>query len=158
MNSECLRQNCFEQICINFVNEKIRKFSTNRLIKEEVDWYESEGLSLPQIGFLDNQNIISKYIHLFCSMYCMNNIHYFDSFSDLLEDKTDGIFSLLDDESKKRAPSSMNFMRMVCNTCIKNPFFALPRSKSSVESQCFVIRHFCQDVSYSSVNRNNSID
>ncbi|XP_031633965.1 myosin heavy chain 95F-like, partial [Contarinia nasturtii] len=129
---ECFEmgQNSFEQICINFVNEKIRNFSTNRLIKAELDWYKSENLDIPQIDFLDNQNII-----------------------DLLEDKTEGIFSLLEDESKKRVPSSINFMKMIASTCIKKSSFTLPKlKKSPVEPQCFVIHHFSQDVFYSSEN------
>lgn len=59
--SECFPKNSFEQICINFVNEKIRQFSTNRLIKEEMDWYENDGIKIPQIDFLDNRNVIGNY-------------------------------------------------------------------------------------------------
>lgn len=55
---ECFRQNSFEQICINFINEKFRQFSTNRLIKEEIEWHKIEDLELPEIDFLDNQNVI----------------------------------------------------------------------------------------------------
>lgn len=58
--SECFPKNSLEQICINFTNEKIRQFSTNRLIKEELDFYEKDGLKIPQIDFLDNQNVIGK--------------------------------------------------------------------------------------------------
>lgn len=50
--------NSFEQLCINFLNEKIREFSTNRLITEELDWYRMDGLEVPHIDFLNNQNIV----------------------------------------------------------------------------------------------------
>lgn len=52
--------NSFEQICINFVNERIREFCTHRLIREEADWYKREGMDVPEIEFLDNKNIIGK--------------------------------------------------------------------------------------------------
>lgn len=57
---ECFQKgkNSFEQICINFVNEKIRQFSTKRLIKDELYWYAQEGISVPHIDLLDNANII----------------------------------------------------------------------------------------------------
>lgn len=43
---------------INYINEKFRQFSTTRLIKEEMEWYKIEGLEIPAIDFLDNQNVI----------------------------------------------------------------------------------------------------
>lgn len=59
---ECFEigKNLFEQLCINFVNEKVREFCTNRLIEEEMNWYKGEGLDIPQINFLDNRQIIGK--------------------------------------------------------------------------------------------------
>lgn len=38
----------------------MRQFSTSRLIKEELEWYKMEHLEMPQIDFLDNQNVIGK--------------------------------------------------------------------------------------------------
>lgn len=38
---------------------------TNRLIKEELDWYETEGLHAPQIGFLDNQPVLGIFTYQF---------------------------------------------------------------------------------------------
>lgn len=52
--------NRFEQLCINFANEKIQKFSTHRLIFEEQEWYKTEGIDLPEISFPGNDNILSE--------------------------------------------------------------------------------------------------
>lgn len=43
---------------MNFVNEKIREFCTNRLIEEEMNFYKEEGVDIPHIDFLDNRHII----------------------------------------------------------------------------------------------------
>lgn len=58
--TEChlMGRNSFEQLCINFVNEKVQHFCASRLIKEELDWYASEGVLVRKIEFLDNDNIL----------------------------------------------------------------------------------------------------
>lgn len=141
-------KNSFEQICINFVNEKVRQFTTNRLIIEEIDWYKFEGLEIPQIDFLDNQNVIGKQSCMLISMN-LNNLKYF---LDLLEN---GVFSSLEDESKKRVPSSKNLMQTIRNICCQKSSFSYPKLKRDDAMQCheycFIIRHFSQDVCYSSV-------
>lgn len=60
--TECFNppMNRFEQLCINFANEKIQKFSTHRLIFEEQEWYKTEGIDLPEISFPGNDNILSE--------------------------------------------------------------------------------------------------
>lgn len=56
--------NLFEQLCINFANEKIQNFSAHRLIFEEQEWYKAEGIDLPEIAFPGNDNILSEFISL----------------------------------------------------------------------------------------------
>lgn len=77
--------NSFEQLCINFLNEKIREFSTERLITAELEWYKMDGLEVPHIDFLNNANIIGmkNLVHLssyhnaliFFSLFSMKKIH-----------------------------------------------------------------------------------
>lgn len=59
---ECFEtgKNSFEQMCINYLNEKMQQLGTNELIKHELDWYQKEGLDSPQIGFLDNSPILGS--------------------------------------------------------------------------------------------------
>lgn len=52
--------NNFEQLCINFANEKIQAFCTKRLINEEEEWYKKEGILLPDFSFISNDNIVGK--------------------------------------------------------------------------------------------------
>lgn len=42
------------------MNEKIRQFSTGRLISEELDFYNTECLEIPAIDFLNNEDVIGK--------------------------------------------------------------------------------------------------
>ena len=57
-----------------------------RILKDEQDLYEKEGLGVKKISFVDNQDCI-----------------------DLIESKSSGIFGLLDEESKLPKPSHQHF-------------------------------------------------
>ena len=82
--------NSFEQFCINYCNEKLQQFFNQRILKDEQDLYEKEGLGVKKISFVDNQDCI-----------------------DLIESKGQGIFSLLDEESKLPKPSPQHFTEAV---------------------------------------------
>lgn len=68
-----------------------------------------------------------------------------------------GIFSLIEDESKKRTPSGSNLHNMIFKNCRDKKEFKIITAKHKksimVESPeyCFVIRHFSRDVCYSTV-------
>lgn len=66
-------------------------------------------------------------------------------FIDVFENRSEGIFSLLEDECKKRDPSSVNFAHTILSK--SKPMLILPKIKSSE----FIIRHCTKDVSYSTV-------
>ena len=82
--------NSFEQFCINYCNEKLQQFFNQRILKDEQELYEKEGLGVKKISFVDNQDCI-----------------------DLLETKGVGIFALLDEESKLPKPSPQHFTEAV---------------------------------------------
>lgn len=89
--------NSFEQFCINYCNEKLQQFFNERILKFEQELYKREGLSVPEISFTDNQDCI-----------------------DVIEGKTQGIFALLDEESKLPKPSYAHFTESVHKTWGKN--------------------------------------
>lgn len=54
--------NSFEQFCINYCNEKLQQFFNERILKNEQELYKREGLNVPEIRFVDNQDCIGKLI------------------------------------------------------------------------------------------------
>ena len=56
--------NSFEQFCINYCNEKLQQFFNERILKDEQELYQREGLHVRKIEFIDNQDCIGK-CHLF---------------------------------------------------------------------------------------------
>lgn len=92
-----------------------------------------------------------KYVH--CT--------YHDFKKTFTVEVTTEILSILEDETKKRAPSTDNLWHNIIETCKCKTAFTLPKlkqhnTKGSFKST-FIIRHFATDVCYSSVilNRNS---
>ena len=124
--------NSFEQFCINYCNEKLQQFFNQRILKDEQDLYEKEGLGVKKITFVDNQDCI-----------------------DLIESKgSGGIFSLLDEESKLPKPSHTHFTAAVHSNNAAHFRLALPRKSKLREHReihdddGFLIRHFAGAVCY----------
>lgn len=138
---EYFQHNSFEQFLINFCNEKLQQFFNERILKEEQNIYEKEGLNLKKVEFIDNQDCIQ-----------------------LLESKSSGIFDLLDEESKLPKPSAQHFTQSVHSINKSHFRLALPRTsklKSHREirdDEGFLIRHFAGAVCYethSFIDKNN---
>ncbi len=133
--------NSFEQFCINYCNEKLQQFFNQRILKDEQELYEREGLGVKKITFVDNQD-------------CIN----------LIESKGNGIFSLLDEESKLPKPSHQHFTSAVHNNNGSHFRLALPRKSKLREHReirdddGFLIRHFAGAVCYQTalfIEKNN---
>ncbi|KAK3153628.1 hypothetical protein QOZ80_2BG0178580 [Eleusine coracana subsp. coracana] len=71
---ECFKYNSFEQLCINFANEKLQQHFNKHVFKMEQEEYKTEEINWSYIEFVDNQDIL-----------------------DLIEKKPIGIVSLLDE-------------------------------------------------------------
>lgn len=76
-----------------------------------------------------------------------------------MEHKTEGIFAILEDESKRRVPSADNFMNTIASVCSKKMMFEVPlptRNNLLTDTKnCFIIQHFAGKVTYSSVSFSN---
>ncbi|KAM4041428.1 unconventional myosin-VI isoform 1-T1 [Anomaloglossus baeobatrachus] len=138
---EYFEHNSFEQFCINYCNEKLQQFFNERILKEEQELYQKEGLGVNEVHYVDNQDCI-----------------------DLIESKLVGILDILDEENRLPQPSDQHFTSMV-HQKHKNHFrLTIPRkSKLTVhrnirDDEGFIIRHFAGAVCYETtqfVEKNN---
>lgn len=126
--------NSFEQFCINYCNEKLQKFFNDNILKHEQELYRREGLNVPEIQFTDNQDII-----------------------ELIESKANGIFTLLDEESKLPKPSFDHFTLEVHKAWSGHFRLSLPRAsrlkahRTLRDEEGFLVRHFAGAVCYNTV-------
>ena len=55
---EVFAVNSFEQLCINYANEKLHYFFSSHLLREEVAEYEREGVTVRSITWHDNAGCV----------------------------------------------------------------------------------------------------
>eukprot|EP00002_Diphylleia_rotans_P018350 TRINITY_DN3556_c0_g2_i3.p1 TRINITY_DN3556_c0_g2~~TRINITY_DN3556_c0_g2_i3.p1 ORF type:complete len:1976 (-),score=412.77 TRINITY_DN3556_c0_g2_i3:1002-6929(-) len=138
---ESFDKNSFEQLCINYANEKLQQQFNQQIFKSELDVYRLEGIKAPEVHFIDNQACL-----------------------DLMEKPVVGVFGLLDEQCRLPKPSDSSFTGAVY---LKNPTSAhLLMPKTSAKSkrmslradEAFVIKHYAGEVCYSTigfVDKNN---
>ncbi len=98
---ESFRVNRFEQLCINYTNEKLQqKFTADVLMSVQAE-YREEGLDWANIEYKDNNDVL-----------------------DLLESKL-GFISLLNEECLLPKGSNANFLSKITSAFSKNPLFSL---------------------------------
>lgn len=139
---EYFQMNSFEQFCINYCNEKLQQFFNERILKNEQELYKREGLNVPEIRFVDNQDCI-----------------------DLIESKNHGIFHLLDEESKLPKPEFGHFTHFVHKQLgNNNNRLQVPRAsrlkahRTLRDDEGFLLRHFAGAVCYNTnqfIEKNN---
>ncbi|KAM5166795.1 LOW QUALITY PROTEIN: unconventional myosin-VI-like [Callospermophilus lateralis] len=138
---EYFEHNSFEQFCINYCNEKLQQFFNERILKEEQEFYQKEGLGVNEVHYVDNQDCI-----------------------DLIEAKSVGILDILDEENRLPQPSDRHFTSAVHQKHKDHFRLTIPRkSKLAVhrnlrDEEGFIIRHFAGAVCYETtqfVEKNN---
>ncbi|KAL7669053.1 hypothetical protein ACOME3_009724 [Neoechinorhynchus agilis] len=138
---EYMPVNSFEQFCINYCNEKLQQFFNGRILRDEQNLYEHEGLGVPRIQYVDNQDCI-----------------------DLIEARRNGILSLLDEESRLPSPDHQHFTQEVFRKNKGHQRLDLSRKsplklyREILDTEGFMIRHFAGAVVYSTrdfIDKNN---
>ena len=74
---EIMDLNSFEQLCINFANEKLQQFFNKHVFISEQEEYSAQGIVGSSVTFCDNQNVI-----------------------DVIVKRPDGLFCIMDDLAK----------------------------------------------------------
>jgi len=120
---ECFKMNSFEQLCINFTNERLQQFFNSFVFKLEEQLYEREGIPWDALDFPDNQDSV-----------------------DILQAKSTGIFAILDEECVVPQGSDQGF----CNKIIKQHKGHRRFDEIKTKPTWFVIKHFAGPVSYCS--------
>lgn len=128
---ESFQVNSFEQLCINFANEKLQQFFNNHIFAAEQAEYKKEQLEWSSIEFNDNG-------------LCL----------ELIEGKL-GVLSILDDVCKQGSGTDKSFLEQVDKQCssASNPcaaFYSKPnlsKNRAAIPSE-FAIKHFAGTVSY----------
>ena len=125
---EIFKQNNFEQLCINFTNEKLQQHFNTNTFKEEENVYVSEGIEFDKVPFIDNQPVL-----------------------DLIEKKPFGLLVLLDEEVRLPKGSDSKWH----DKCDKNHenhecWLSDKNAKMRMEAANFTVRHYAGDVEYNS--------
>lgn len=50
--------NSFDQMCINYTNERFQHYFVDIMLVKEKQWYDSQKLNVPFVPFFDNSPII----------------------------------------------------------------------------------------------------
>ncbi|KAI9515862.1 Unconventional myosin-VI [Dissostichus eleginoides] len=131
---EYFEHNSFEQFCINYCNEKLQQFFNERILKEEQELYQREGLGVNEVHYVDNQDCI-----------------------DLVEAKLVGILDILDEENRLPQASDQHFALAVHSKHKEHFRLTVPRkSKLTIhrnlrDDEGFIIRHFAGAVCYETI-------
>jgi len=127
--------NSFEQLCINYANERLHNFFLMRVFEVEIELYRMQNLQVPQLNYPDNAKVI-----------------------ELLEKAPSGVYPLLDAQCKTPKGSDKGFVAACQKAHADNPHFSkLSQSplkktlKGQKDEECFVVSHFAGDVCYTGI-------
>lgn len=118
---ECFDFNSFEQLCINFTNERLQQFFNTFVFKCEEKLYEAEKIPWNALDFPDNKDCV-----------------------DLMEQRTIGIFAMLDEECMVPRGSDQGFCNKMKERHKENKRFGIIKTRA----EWFIVNHFAGGVSY----------
>ncbi|KAM9844841.1 unconventional myosin-IXb isoform 2-T3 [Aulostomus maculatus] len=119
---ENLQTNSFEQLCINYTNEKLQYYINQHIFKLQQEDYVAEGISWNNIDYADNSNCIQ-----------------------LISEKPTGLFGLLDEESSIPQATDETLLDKLKQQQTDNPIF----EATTDTNPSFAIQHFAGKVTYS---------
>ncbi|KAK3165261.1 hypothetical protein QOZ80_1AG0030990 [Eleusine coracana subsp. coracana] len=120
---ESFKTNSFEQLCINFTNEKLQQHFNQNVFKMEQEEYTREQINWSYIEFVDNQDVL-----------------------DLIEKKPGGIIALLDEACMFPKSTHETFSQKLYEKFKNHKRFTKPK----LSRTAFTIQHYAGDVIYQS--------
>lgn len=122
---EIFEVNSFEQLCINYCNEKLQQYFIQLTLKSEQEEYNQEGIPWRDIKYFNNKIVC-----------------------DLIESKRPpGIIAFLDEQITLNRDDDLSFLNKM-NKQLNHPHYVIPPSNKSTPTE-FVVRHYAGDVKYS---------
>ena len=118
---EIFEENSFEQLCINYANERLQQFFNGHIFKMEQEEYLREKIEFSHVDFKDNKEII-----------------------DLIDNPQKSIFSILDSQGFFKNNIDSKFREYIYNNLNENKSLILNKK----EQDSLVIKHFAGEVKY----------
>ena len=118
---EIFETNRFEQLCINFANEKLQQHFNYHIFSMEQEEYKNDGINVAHVEFVDNQACL-----------------------DVIEKRPAGIFSMVDEELRLPKGSDANLLTRMHKDYERNKYYVKPRTAKPVFSIC----HYAGEVTY----------
>ncbi|KAJ7297028.1 hypothetical protein O6H91_Y084700 [Diphasiastrum complanatum] len=119
---ESFKKNTFEQLCINYANERLQQHFNRHLFKLEQEGYTAEGIDWTRVDFVDNQECL-----------------------DLIEKRPMGLISLLDEECTFPRATEETLSLKLNKYLNGNSCFKFERGTT------FRVRHYAGEVAYETV-------
>jgi hypothetical protein len=131
---EIFELNSFEQLCINFANEKLQNFFLRAVFKAEELAYKNDGIKWEAISYTDNSNII-----------------------EICEGKEKGIFPSLDSVCKAPKATDETLANQLHENHGRSKILCRPKAQKGkkggiTDKEGFILKHFAGDVTYSVLN------
>ncbi len=120
---EIFQKNSFEQLCINLCNEVLQQHFNESIFKSEIALYTREGITIPDLNFNDNSDVI-----------------------ELLIGKKTGCLPVLDEEGQVPGGSWQGYMNKLTKAHGSNKKFVQMFGKDKKEE--FNIAHYAGVVKY----------
>lgn len=129
---EVFQTNNFEQLCINFCNEKLQQLFIELTLKQEQEEYLKEGIEWEPVSYFNNKVIC-----------------------DLIEEKHIGIIALMDEECLRPGDATdLTLLEKMNERLTSHPHYIYASSRASlmirksVGGNEFQLRHYAGDVKY----------
>jgi len=122
---EIFEKNSFEQLCINFTNEKLQQLFNRDTFQKEQAMYRKEGVPFDEIKYIDNQPIL-----------------------DMIEKKLGGLLTTLDDMNRMPKSTDEGFVAKADEANASNTAYYITSTNTRKGKASFSIVHYAGVVVY----------